>query len=152
MFRGITSVNMDAKGRLALPVRYRDALVTRCAGRVVLTVDPRERCLLLYPQPDWETLQRKLEALPNIKSTPRLLQRMLIGHAMDVDLDGSGRLLVPPMLREFADLTKKLVLAGQGNKIEVWSHKSWDERMKEWRSPETVSALDVSDGFDELSI
>lgn len=152
MFRGISSVNMDAKGRLALPTRYRDSLMSRCAGHIVVTIDVRERCLLLYPLQDWEAVQAQLEAMANMRSSARVVQRMLIGHASDVELDANGRLLVPPMLREFAGLTKKTVLSGQGNKIEIWSESLWHEGMSTWRSPDVISALDDGEQFDGLSI
>ena len=128
MFRGINSVNLDGKGRMALPARYRELLKDnrRKAGRDDRS---RERCLLLYPLAEWEAVQGRLEALSNMKRSARVLQRLLIGHATDVDVDSSGRVLLPPMLRDFASLSKKLVLLGQGNKIEIWSEELWQPRL-----------------------
>jgi MraZ protein len=150
VFRGITSVNLDAKGRMALPSRYRDAW-SACDGKLVLTIDSRERCLLLYPTPEWDAVQAKLEGLSNLRKPARLLQRLLIGHATDVDIDGSGRVLIPPMLREFASLTKKLVLLGQGNKVEVWSDALWQERLGEWLKAPPTDELDADD-YSGLSL
>ena len=108
MFRGINSATLDTKGRMALPARNREAMLLASDGKVVLTIDMRETCLLLYPSRSGEIVQRKLEALSNINPQARLLQRLLIGHATDLELDASGRLLLPAMLRDYADLDKKL--------------------------------------------
>jgi MraZ protein len=149
VFRGITSVNLDAKGRMALPARYRDAW-TSCNGQLVLTIDSRERCLLLYPLPEWNVVQEKLESLSNLNKSARLLQRLLIGHATDLEVDGSTRVLIPPMLREYAGLTKKVVLLGQGNKFEVWSDELWQQRLDEWLKARSTDADD--DDFTGLSV
>lgn len=149
MFRGITSVNLDAKGRMALPARYRDVW-TSCNGQLVVTIDSRERCLLLYPLPEWNTVQGKLESLSNLNKGARLLQRLLIGHATDLEVDGSTRVLIPPMLREYAGLTKKIVLLGQGNKFEIWSDELWQQRLDEWLKARSSDADD--DDFTGLSV
>ena len=129
MFRGINSVNMDAKGRMALPARFRERAGEAGAGQLVVTIDSRERCLLLYPLAEWEAVQARLGSLSNMRPNTRVLQRLLIGHATDVDLDANGRLLLPGMLREYAGLNKKLVLLGQGNKSEIWAEESWQARL-----------------------
>jgi MraZ protein len=131
VFRGITSVNLDAKGRMALPARYRDVW-SSCNGQLVITIDSRERCLLLYPLPEWTSVQQKLESLSNIGKSARRLQRLLIGYATDVEMDSSGRVLIPPVLREHAGLEKRVVLLGQGNKFELWSDERWQQRLGEW--------------------
>jgi len=112
----------------------------------VLTIDIADKCLLLYPLPEWEIVQRKLEGLSNIGTRARLMQRLLIGHATDLELDGNGRLLLPQMLRSFAELDKKLILVGQGNKIEIWSEAIWQARMDDWLSD--VSGEHRADGGD----
>lgn len=151
MFRGISSVTMDAKGRMALPARYRDAVAVASDGRIVVTIDMRESCLLLYPSAEWELVQGKLENLSNINPQARLLQRLLIGHATDLELDAAGRLLLPSMLRDFGGLKKKLVLVGQGNKIEIWSADHWQQRLDLWRE-EGAALLDSEALFDGLSV
>ena len=151
MFRGISSVTMDAKGRMALPARYRDAVAVASDGRIVVTIDMRESCLLLYPLAEWELVQGKLENLSNINPQARLLQRLLIGHATDLELDAAGRLLLPSMLRDFGGLKKKLVLVGQGNKIEIWSADHWQQRLDLWRE-ECAALLDSEALFDGLSV
>ena len=109
MFRGINSATLDGKGRMALPTRTRETLSALSENKVVVTIDMREPCLLLYPLSEWEIVQRKLEGLSNINAQARLLQRLLIGHATDIDLDANGRLLLPSMLRDYCQLEKKLV-------------------------------------------
>lgn len=151
MFRGISSVTMDAKGRMALPARYRDAVAVASGGRVVVTIDMRESCLLLYLLAEWEAVQAKLEGLSNINPQARLLQRLLIGHATDLELDAAGRLLLPSMLRDFGGLKKKLVLVGQGNKIELWAADHWQQRLDLWLE-EGAALLDSEALFDGLSV
>jgi MraZ protein len=152
VFRGINSATLDTKGRLALPARLRDAVASACAGKLVLTIDMREACLLLYPLPEWETVQRKLEALSNINADARLLQRLLIGHATDLETDSSHRLLIPPKLREFAALDRSLVLAGQGNKIEIWAEEAWNGGMSDWLDQARTRLDADGDAFTGLSV
>lgn len=126
MFRGIAQLNLDSKGRLAIPARHRDALLERCGGHLVITADA-DRCLLIYPLPDWELIQQKLEGLSNLDARVRDLQRRLIGFAVDVDIDGAGRVLISPELRQFAQLEKNVVLVGQGRKFELWNQDNWEQ-------------------------
>ncbi len=151
MFRGINSATLDSKGRMALPARFRESLTVASDGKIVVTIDTGEKCLLLYPLFEWEIVQRKLEGLPNILENARRLQRLLIGHATDVDMDAQGRILLPGMLREFAMLEKKLVLVGQGNKLEIWSADHWEARRNEWLSDESGLATDAEE-FTGLSV
>jgi len=116
---------------MALPTRYRERLMSRCDGHMVVTVD-RDSCLLLYPLPEWEEIERKLVRLPSLNSQARRLQRLLIGHATECELDGSGRILLPSPLREFASLERRIVLIGQGNKFEIWDENTWAERRDDW--------------------
>lgn len=143
---------MDSKGRMALPARFREPVIGTAASKLVVTIDMRERCLLMYPLPEWEIVQEKLEGLSNIRPDARLLQRLLIGHATDLELDGSGRMLLPTMLREYASLTKGLVLVGQGNKIEIWADAAWKSRMQDWLSDDTADLLADGDEFTGLSV
>ncbi|KAF0191587.1 MAG: hypothetical protein FD165_1656 [Gammaproteobacteria bacterium] len=131
MFRGVNALNLDAKGRLSIPAKYRDRLREICGGHLVVTID-RDHCLLLYPLPEWEQIERKLVQLPTLNKQSRRLQRLLIGHATECELDGQGRILLPPPLRKFAQLDKAIVLIGQGNKFEVWDEACWNERCDEW--------------------
>lgn len=124
MFQGATQLNLDGKGRLAIPSRYRDVLQAHCAGRIVLTADP-EGGLLLYPQPDWLPIKERLMNLPTFAPNVRPLQRLIVGHAEEMELDGAGRILISPLLRAHAALDKRVVLAGQGGKLEVWDEMRW---------------------------
>jgi MraZ protein len=126
VFRGIAQLNLDSKGRLAVPARHRDALLERCGGHLVITADA-DRCLLVYPLPDWELIQQRLEGLSNLDARVRDLQRRLIGFAVDVDMDAAGRMLISPALRQYAQLDKNVVLVGQGKKFELWNKDSWDQ-------------------------
>lgn len=125
MFRGENKVTLDAKGRLAMPTRYRDGIVEDAAGRLVATIDHADRCLLLYTLPDWEDIERKLSKLPALNPIARSLQRLMIGHATDLELDSHGRVLIPPNLRDYAGLTRDVVLSGQGTRFELWDEALW---------------------------
>ena len=126
MFRGINPINLDAKGRVALPAKYRDRVTDRCDGHMVLTVHPFDRCLLLYPLADWEVIESQVNALPNSTSRQaRRLQHLMVGYATELDLDAANRLLLPAMHRDHAELDKRLILVGQGQKFEIWSEARW---------------------------
>lgn len=128
MFRGVATLNLDSKGRLAVPSRHRDFLLSYCAGRLIVTADP-SKCLLIYPLSDWEPIEKKLNSLSSFNPQTRSLQRLLVGNASDVELDSAGRILVPPPLRQFANLEKSVVLVGQGNKFELWDDASWNQQL-----------------------
>lgn len=125
MFRGVQHINMDAKGRMAIPARQRDSLLEASEGRLVLTIDTQSRCLAVYPLPEWERVEQDVQALPALKPAIKRFQRLVLGYASDVELDASGRILVPPSLRDYAGLEKKVVLVGQGRKLELWSEAAW---------------------------
>ena len=110
---------MDVKGRIAVPSRFRECVLERSMGKVVLTIDIEERCLLLYLMPDWEQIEQKLAALPSFNKAARRIQRLIIGHATELEMDANGRLNVPSPLRSYAELEKKLLLVGQGHKFEL---------------------------------
>ncbi len=150
MFRGVTHINLDAKGRMAFPSRYRERLGALCDGHLVVTVD-RDPCLLVYPLPEWEHIEQKLVRLPSLNRSARRLQRLLIGHATECQLDGSGRILVPPPLRDFAGLDKRTVLIGQGNKFELWGEAAWTARRDEWLA-EAADSDDLPGDLESLSL
>jgi MraZ protein len=129
VFRGVAHLNLDSKGRLAVPSRFRDALQVRCAGHLVITAD-FDKCLLIYPLPDWEPIQQKLMSLSSLNPRIRDLQRRLIGYAEDIDMDAAGRVLISSALREFAALGKSVVLVGQGNKFELWDKEKWEQALE----------------------
>jgi len=140
VFRGATKVTLDAKGRLAIPTRYRERIVASCDGHLVATVD-RDYCLLIYPLPDWEEIEKKLVALPSLYKQTRRLQRLMVGYATEIDIDGHGRILLPRELREFAGLGRQAILLGQGNKFELWDEDSWNKKRDEWLSDDDEADL-----------
>jgi MraZ protein len=130
VFSGTSHINLDDKGRLAIPVKYRGALLERCAGRLKVTahVDP---CLLIYPMPDWAPVAKTLHDAPQLDPLVRQWHRRLVGCADDVEMDGSGRVLIPPSLRAMAALGKTVVLVGIGKKFELWSKEAWEKTQAE---------------------
>jgi MraZ protein len=125
VFRGVQHINMDAKGRLAMPARQREPLLSHCDGQIVVTIDTQTACLVIYPLPEWERIEQDIQNLPSLKPAVRRFQRLVLGYATDLELDANGRMLLPQSLREYAQLDKKLVLVGQGNKLELWAEALW---------------------------
>ena len=152
MFRGANKVTLDAKGRLAMPARYRDTLVERSEGRLVTTVDRSDRCLLIYPLPDWEEIERKLMRLPTLNKQVRRLQRLMLGYATELEMDGHGRVLLTRELREFAGLDKQAMLIGQGNKFELWSDERWSTRRDEWLADDEGEQAGLPQELESLSL
>jgi len=150
-FRGINNVTLDAKGRMAMPSRYRERLLEICGGRLVVTID-RDHCLLVYPLPEWEVIEARLIALPSLNKQARLLQRLYIGHATELEMDAQGRILLPPMLREYASLGKKSVLIGQGKKFEVWDETTWNESQEAWVDTVQGDAAELPAALEDLSL
>jgi MraZ protein len=120
---------------MAIPTRYRERLIDRCGGQLVVTVD-KDLCLLVYPLPDWEELEQKLVRLPSMNKVARRIVRIMVGYATDIDMDSNGRILISKELREFASLTKQGMLIGQGLKFELWDEATWNEKRDEWLSDE----------------
>ena len=150
MFRGATKVTIDDKGRVVIPTRHRSLLAAHSENRVVVTVD-RDQCLLIYPQPEWEQIERKLMSLPSLHPQSRRLQRLMVGHATDLDLDGHGRLALTTELREFAGLARAGMLIGQGNKLELWDEARWIEQRDSWLKSEQATT-DLATELDSLSL
>ena len=128
MFQGATELSLDAKGRLAVPTRYREALQSGDRA-VVLTAHP-DSCLLLYPRLAWEPIGARVQALSSFNEQARWWQRLLVGFAEESDIDAQGRILISPALRKFAELKKELMLVGQGSHFEIWDVTAWEERLK----------------------
>ena len=131
-FRGLQAATLDDKGRMAVHKRFRETLQQVCQGEVVLTVDIHDACLLLYPMADWQAIEAKLMAMPNMDPATRRVQRLLLGHAVEMEMDSAGRILVPDLLRDYAQMTKEVMLVGQGNKIEFWSAETWQTQRQAW--------------------
>jgi MraZ protein len=151
LFRGVNILSLDAKGRMAMPSKYRERLQTVGNGQVVVTLDMSDPCLLIYPMTEWEDIERKLVRLPSLNKQAVRLKRLLLGHASECELDSHGRILLPPTLRELVHLDKHVVLLGQGNKFEVWDEQAWNERRDKWLA-DTGTDQGLSDGLESLSL
>ena len=152
MFRGATLVNLDSKGRLSVPTRYRDQLNESASGQMVCTIDINHACLLLYPLPEWEIIGQKLSRLSSMNPQERRVQRLLLGHASECQMDSAGRLLIAPVLRQHAGLTKEVMLVGQFNKFELWDETTWYQRVKEDIDAEQSDSATLSERLQDLSL
>ena len=135
---------------MVMPTRYREQISELAQGNLVVTVD-RDQCLLIYPLPEWEQIERKLMSLPSLNATARRLQRLMVGHATDLPLDGHGRVLLPPELREFAKLGRHGMLIGQGNRFELWDEVRWNERRDAWLA-NADTPTDLPSELESLSL
>ena len=154
MLRGAHSISLDQKGRIAIPTKYRDAINEQCGGRFVCTIDIQNPCLLLFPLNNWEKLEQKLSKISSTNPLESKLQRILLGYASDCELDASGRILIPLTLRNYAKLTKELMLVGQLNRFEIWSSTVWNDRIAEdlmsiptenWSNSERLKDFSLND-------
>ncbi len=152
MFRGINAINLDAKGRMAVPSRYRDAIIQGAHSKLVVTIDTDSACLLMYPINEWEKIETKIQALPSFQPATRRIQRLLIGHASEVELDKAGRFLIPALLRDYAVIEKKLMLVGQGNKFEIWSEDNWQQGRELWLNQARADNDDMPAELMDISI
>lgn len=152
MFRGASLVNLDIKGRLSVPTRYREQLIETAAGQMVCTIDIHHPCLLLYTLPEWEIIEQKLSRLSSMNPNERRVQRLLLGHASECQMDSAGRLLLTPVLRQHAGLTKQVMLVGQFNKFELWDETTWYQRVKEDIDAEQSSSEMMSERLQDLSL
>lgn len=131
MFRGAQVINLDSKGRMALPTRYRPEIIEQHQGQLICTIDYAQPCLLLYPLKEWEVVEKKLLGLANFDSVQRRIQRMMLGYATECELDSAGRILLSAPLRQHAKLEKSLMLVGQLNKFEIWAEAQWQAQIED---------------------
>ena len=143
MFRGVQYINLDAKGRMAVPARQREQLSLICEGQLVMTVDTQSNCLAIYPLSEWERIERDVQALPALNPAVKRFQRLVLGYASDLQLDGNGRVLLPSALREYARLERRAVLVGQGNKLELWSEELWQRECEAALNADSTGELPV---------
>ena len=136
---------------MAIPAKHRDALADCCASRVVATINPREHCLWLYPESEWREIARKLSRLPTLKRQNQLLQRLLLGHASELEMDGQGRILISNELREYAGLGKKVSLVGQGHKFEIWDEETWAGSREDWLAEANDAGSELSEELGEMA-
>ncbi len=150
LLRGMTYLSLDDKGRMPVPAKMRPLLQDHCAGQMVTTIEVSDSCLLIYPRPEWEVVQAKLMSLPSLDPKVKRLQRLIMGQACDLQLDSAGRLLLPAPLRDYAQLERRAVLMGLGNKFELWSEPVWQQRQQQYRDDQEL--LDLSNDFKDLSL
>ena len=136
MFKGISNLSIDVKGRASMPQRYRADFSSKNKSKLVITAD-KDKCLLIYTQSNWATIEKKLSNLPSYNKEARFIQRLLIGYATESEIDSQGRFLIPTPLRDYAGIQKKIVLLGQGSKFELWSENIWNKNMKSWLVSQT---------------
>ena len=122
MFQSATSLSLDAKGRLSVPTRYRDALSANAAGQLTITKHPHG-CLMIFPRPEWEKFRDRIAALP---MSAQWWKRIFLGNALDVEIDNTGRVLISPELRAAAGISKESVLLGMGSFFELWDKATYD--------------------------
>ncbi len=127
MFQGRFIHNIDTKGRISIPAKFREIIAERYENKLILTND-FDRCIVAYPPDEWEMLIEKVKALP-MKKEVKIFQRYFISAAMEGELDRQGRILIPPTLRNHAGLNKEVCLAGLGNWMEIWDRKEWEKAM-----------------------
>ena len=153
MFRGVTAVNLDAKGRFAIPTRYREELNECCDSQMVVTIAINEKgvgepgCLWLYPLPAWEELEKSISKLPTMNKMAGKLRRFVIGNATEAVMDKQGRLLLSDKLREFTGMDKKMMLVGQLNKFEIWDEAAWKAKENAWMESDDDEGLDALDNI-----
>jgi len=135
VYFGETAINLDAKGRLAMPMRYREAIQEQCNGRLVLTYSAFDSgALYLYPEQEWERVRDEVTGLSTFNPGHRSLQRKLVGSASAVEPDGNGRIQLPQTLRQVAGLEKRVVLLGMGNRFEIWNETILNQKRREEES------------------
>ncbi|MCS3902244.1 MraZ protein [Methylohalomonas lacus] len=152
MFRGLSSLSVDSKGRIAVPSRYRERLAGMAEGALVLTLSPLDRSLWLYPLPEWELIEAKLADLSDFDVQSRRTKQMMRGYASDCQLDGQGRILLAQELRDYAALGKEVILLGQGNKFELWDAGVWNEQRDAWLRAVGDDAGEPSEALRSLSL
>jgi MraZ protein len=152
MFRGITNLSVDTKGRLAIPSRYRHSIIDASNGQIIVTVDHTDYCLLIYPMQDWLNVEEQLMKLSNMNRRSRNVQRLLLGHASECELDNQGRIRIAAPLREYAGLDKKVVLVGQLNKFELWDADTWQTERDAWITEAQSNDMEIDDALSQVSI
>ncbi len=151
MFRGLNKICLDTKGRITLPVRYKESLSLLSSNLLICTID-QDHCLLLYPFKYWEQIEKQIMELPTLNPTSRRLQRLMVGHAAELEMDSNGRVLIPKELRNFAKLRKQVMLVGQGKKIELWKYEDWNKGREKWLSTKDVDLSNLPSELGTLSL
>lgn len=152
MFRGASLINLDDKGRLTIPSRYRHNLMADCSGQMVCTIDVNQPCLLLYPLPQWEIVERKLQPLSDMVPQERRLKRLLMGHATECEMDKNGRLLLSVVLRQRVNLEKSITLVGKLNKFEIWAEETWSSQVEDDIAAEQQGEFELTERLSDFSL
>ena len=152
MFRGANAINLDSKGRLAIPTKHRQPLLDDCAGQLICTIDTQQSCLLLYPLPEWEEIELKLSKFSSNIEQERRKIRLLLGYVIDCEMDKSGRVLIPVPLRNHAKLDKEILLVGQLNKFEIWNSEIWAKRIEEDMEVERSGNFELTERLQDFSL
>ena len=129
MFRGRYEHTIDAKGRTSLPARYRDVLAGMGERRIILT-NALDKCLNAYAMPKWIEFEEKIAKLPRFDPAVQQLKRIYVSGAVECEIDDSGRILIPPTLRDYAHLAKDVLWAGSGEYAELWDQKTWQKQFE----------------------
>jgi transcriptional regulator MraZ len=152
VFRGFNKISIDNKGRLAVPSRYRELISVQAENSLVITLNPLDRSLWLYPLPEWDVIEDKLASLSDFDKQSRRTKQMMRGYATDCQLDSQGRILIPKELRSYSDLTKQAVILGQGNKFEIWNEKAWEAQRDEWLETVGDDSAPTPESLQSLSL
>ncbi len=147
MFQGASELNLDVKGRMAVPMKHRDPLSQPSSGKLVMTAHP-EGCLLMYPLSNWEPIRDRVMTFPSLDRTASVWKRLLIGFAEEHVLDGNGRVLISPELRKYAGIEKLVMFVGQGTHFEIWNSAAWDAQLKSL----TSGAAGLPPGTENFSL
>ena len=142
MFVGQYTHNIDTKGRLAVPVKFRVEL------RKAVVTKGLDNCLFLYPKKEWEEIAKKLAGLPISKSRARAFSRLMLAGAMEVEVDSQGRIVIPEYLRKFAGLKRRTIVAGLYNRLEVWDEDNWNK----YRIATEKDSNDIAEALDDIGV
>ncbi len=142
MFVGQYAHSVDAKGRLAVPAKFRNEL------KKAVVTKGLENCLVLYPKKQWDVLAGKLAALPISKANSRAFARMMLAGAMDVSVDSQGRIILPEYLRTFAGLDKKVVITGLYDRLEIWDETKWQQ----YQSETEKNSGEIAEALNDLGV
>jgi MraZ protein len=152
MFRGLAACSIDVKSRVTVPANYRKILMEEADGQLVITIDTEDRCLLMYPLSRWLVIEEELQSLPTFQPATRRIQRLLIGHATDLELDRQGRILLPTLLQEYAGLDKSIILVGQGKRIEIWGESQWQLGRDAWLAEDMNEETGIPPELHSISL
>lgn len=152
MFRGASNITLDSKNRITIPTKYRETLYADFDGKMICTLHTENRCLLLYPLPEWEELELKLSRLSDMNKSERAIKRILLGNATECELDKNGRLLLNGVLRQHANLDKNVMLVGLFNKFEIWNEADWQSEMQTGIDDIQSGELELTERLQDFSL